>query len=85
MEGANLYNVVFVRGGRRIDNWVKSTTLNLRLRAAASSPTATKVEYGWYVYPLFRKPGGGFRFGPLVGEGSVVLPAGVRFAGESGA
>jgi hypothetical protein len=85
MDGADLYNVVLVRSGRRIDNWAKSTTMKLRLRTAPPSPTGTKVEYVWYVYPLFRVPGGGFRFGPLVGEGSVVLPSGVRFAGDSGA
>ena len=72
---ADLYNVVFVNGKRRVDRWVKGTSITLQSTAPGSSKsTARPLAYRWYVYPLFRE-GKAYRFGKLVAHGSIRLPS----------
>ncbi len=74
VPGADLYNIVFVRNGKRTDRWVKTTTLSLEPKSSAKAgPTS---EYRWYVYPLFREQDGKFRFGKLLADGSANIPNG---------
>ena len=75
VAGADLYNVVLVRGGKRVDRWVRSNTLDLR-PARSAGKAGPAVEYRWYVYPLYREQDGGFRFGRLIADGAANVQRG---------
>lgn len=72
-SGASLYNVVFVGGQKRVDRWVKSTSMTLP--PAPASEARRAVSYRWYVYPVYGEQEG-VGFGKLLAQGTIRLPIG---------
>jgi hypothetical protein len=68
VAGADLYNVIFVRGTTRIDRWVQTNHFEFR---AGHDGGRVANEFWWYVYPLFRTTDRSFRFGELILRGTV--------------
>lgn len=72
---ADFYNLVLLRGEKRIDLW--PTRNRLALTAGMSSPTGRRVtrgRYTWFVYAGFRD-GREVDFGRPLAQGTVRLPS----------
>ena len=67
VPGADYYNVIFRRNGKRaLDLW--PTTASASVATGALQPG----EYEWYVYPGFRS-GGTRRYGPIAASGRLTI------------
>jgi hypothetical protein len=75
VRDADLYNVVFVSGGKRVDRWVKGTFTKVPLSVSGGKGARRLVVYRWYVYPLYRGRQG-IRFGKLLAQGAIRVPKG---------
>lgn len=76
VAGASLYNVILVDGSRRVDLWPTRPRVRVtRSRRANLRPTPT-VRYSWFVYPGFKLPGRGVRYGSVIAHGTIVVELG---------
>ena len=73
-RGADLYNVVLLRNGKRIDLWPTSNVVAVNGSGVKRSRYVPAGTYRWYSYPGFRE-GGRVRYGKLLAHGRVRIPS----------
>jgi hypothetical protein len=78
---ASFYNVQVFRNGRKIlSRWPVREQLRLRRKWVWNGRKRTLVPgtYRWFVWPAYRKRGGGIRYGKSLGFSDFVVPRGKR-------
>jgi hypothetical protein len=70
VQGARVYNVIFVRGSERIDTWTR--TNRLALGGGATAPVG--AAYTWFAYPGAIEAGR-VAYGKVAGHGTVRVAA----------
>ena len=71
---ADLYNLVFLRDGKRIDIWpTKNAVTIVGTRISGARKRLTVGRYTWFAYAGFRT-GQRVRYGPLIDHGTVRVP-----------
>ncbi len=75
VEGADMYDVVLWRNGRRVaDLWPRMNRVELHAASSTRDRTIAPGRYEWFVFPVFRN-GGSSRAGRLVANGAVQIKA----------
>jgi hypothetical protein len=67
---ATFYDVILVRGDKRLDLWPTRNRIELQRSESAAAET-----YAWFAYPAYRT-GSGVRYGDLLAHGEVTVDAG---------
>ena len=71
---ADLYNLVLLRNGKRIDVWPKKSAVTIAgTRISGTAKRLTAGRYTWFAYAGFRT-GPRVRYGPLIAHGAVRVP-----------
>jgi hypothetical protein len=76
---ASFYNVQMFRNGRKVlSKWPVRTKLQLRRTWVWNGQKRKLVPgtYRWFVWPAYRRKGGGIRYGKSLGFSDFVVPAG---------
>jgi hypothetical protein len=76
---ASFYNVQMFRNGRKVlSKWPVRTQLQLRRKWVWNGRKRTLVPgtYRWFVWPAYKKKGGGIRYGRSLGFSDFVVPKG---------
>jgi hypothetical protein len=76
---ASFYNVQLFRNGRKVlSKWPVRTQLRLRRKWVWNGRKRTLVPgtYRWFVWPAYKKRGGGVRYGKSLGFSDFVVPRG---------
>jgi hypothetical protein len=81
VPGASFYNLILVRGSRRVDFWPTKPTARVTRSQRAGTPATPVVTYAWFVYPAFRSAPGKVRYGTVVDHGSIAVRSGTLRAG----
>lgn len=69
-RSADVYNVILLRKGMRIDLWSTKNTLDLTTKASRSARRVAPGTYKWFVYPGVRRAGS-VQYGALIAHGVV--------------
>jgi hypothetical protein len=75
---ASFYNVQLFRNGRKIlSRWPVATQLRLRRKWVFRGRPRALVPgtYRWFVWPAYKRKGGGIRYGKSLGHSDFVVPA----------
>ena len=81
VPGASQYNLILVRGSRRVDFWPTKPIARVTRAPRAGEAGMPVVTYSWFVYPVFRSSSGKVRYGKVVDHGAIAVRPGTLRAG----